>query len=66
MLARERIISFIVIQNIQSDHLEEGFLRVALFTILSEFILMNIFVAINAVGKGDSGEFLKFPAVLLR
>jgi hypothetical protein len=66
MLAFKRIIGFVMVKRIQPGNLFEGILIMALFAILPEFVLMHILVAIGAVGKGNTRELLKFPAVLIR
>jgi hypothetical protein len=44
----------------------KGSFGMALFAVLSEFILMHILMAVGAIGKLDTGEFLEFYSVLHR
>lgn len=56
---------FVVIKIPDSLHGMEGNYRVALFAVLSEFILVNIHMAVCAIGKLDTGKGLKFQTVFL-
>ena len=47
------------------DRMKRSF-GVALPAVLPEFILMDILMAVGAIGKPDTGEFLEFYAILYR
>ena len=47
------------------DHMKRNF-GMTLFAGLPEFILMGILMAVSAIGKPDTGEFLEFHPVLHR
>jgi len=52
-----------MVEIIHTLDLVEGFFSMALTTILSELILMNIGMAAGAVCKRHTGKFLYLPAI---
>ena len=63
MLPKQFKVSLVVVESFHSFVEVKGFLGMALFAVLSEFIIVDILVAGSTVGKGKPCEFLCYFAV---